>query len=253
MAAAAARADLYEALAGEAFDGDRAKAKVAMLGTIYGQTSGEAAHLLASLRQRFPRAVGFVEAAARAGEDGRLVRSVLGRTCPPPSPRWRAVLTGAASAGRQGEHDQPGTSEEADEPGDGRRAGQAARERGRFTRNFVIQASAADWALVLLAIVRARLAALPAAFPPPDALSPPPMVSPGDALPPAGAPAARAAPALVFFQHDELVVHAPREAAEVIVEAIVESGREASRVVFGDTAVQFPLGIAVVECYADAK
>ena len=39
-------------------------------------------------------------------------------------------------------------------------AGRAARARGRFTRNFVVQASAADWALVLLAGLRSRLSEL---------------------------------------------------------------------------------------------
>ncbi len=143
FAAAAAGGDLYEGLAG-AFGGDRAKAKVAMLSAMYGGAGGEAGQLLAVLRQRFPAAAGYVEAAARAGEEGRVVRSVLGRTCPPPSASWRAI------------------TEEAGDP-DGQRdpgAGAAARARGRFTRNFVVQASAADWALVLLAALRASLAGL---------------------------------------------------------------------------------------------
>ncbi|HEV8650200.1 MAG TPA: hypothetical protein VG276_12510, partial [Actinomycetes bacterium] len=63
----------------------------------------------------------------------------------------------------------------------------AARDRGRFTRNFVVQASAADWALVWLAAVRRRLAD-PAAT----------DLTPAD-------PTGR--PQLVFFQHDEVVVH----------------------------------------------
>jgi DNA polymerase-1 len=196
MAAAAARGDLYEALAVEAFDGDRARAKTALLGTIYGQTAGEAAQLLAQLRRRFPVAVRYVEAAARAGEEGRLVRSALGRTCPPPPTNWPRTA------------DDPG---EGDEPG--RRAA-----RGRFTRNFVVQASAADWALALLAVLRARLAEL------------------GEA---------GGRPALVFFQHDEVIVHTPRLLAADVTEAI--------GMVFGDTPVRFPMGIATVDCYADAK
>ena len=39
-------------------------------------------------------------------------------------------------------------------------AGRSLRARGRFTRNFVVQASAADWAIVLLAGLRRRLAAI---------------------------------------------------------------------------------------------
>jgi DNA polymerase-1 len=220
MAAAAAGGDLYQALADEAFGGDRARAKVAMLGTIYGQTAGEAAQLLVQLRQRFPAAVRYVEAAATAGEEGRLVRSVLGRTCPPPSAAWRELLGGGPA-----DTDGGGAAPDTDgaPTGDGRRA---ARDRGRFTRNFVVQASAADWALALLAVLRARLAEL-------------------------GSPGAR--PALVFFQHDEVIVHTPEPLAAAVAEAVTSAGREATRVVFGPTPVQFPLGTAVVSCYADAK
>src|SRR6202050_1304158 len=89
FAAAAATGDLYAELAG-AFGGDRAKAKVALLSAMYGGAGGEAGQLLAVLRQRFPAASGYVEAAARAGEEGRVVRSVLGRTCPPPPAAWGA-------------------------------------------------------------------------------------------------------------------------------------------------------------------
>ncbi|MDQ1652090.1 MAG: polymerase [Cryptosporangiaceae bacterium] len=220
MAAAAAGGDLYQALADEAFGGDRARAKVAMLGTIYGQTAGEAAQLLVQLRQRFPAAVRYVEAAATAGEEGRLVRSVLGRTCPPPSAAWRELLSGGPA-----DVDGGGAVPDPDgaPTGDGRRA---ARDRGRFTRNFVVQASAADWALALLAVLRARLAELG---------------SPGDR------------PALVFFQHDEVIVHTPEPLAAAVADAVTSAGREATRMVFGPTPVQFPLGTAVVACYADAK
>ena len=139
---------------------------------MYGGSGGEAGQLLAVLRRRFPQASGFVETAARAGEEGRVVRSVLGRTCPPPSAAWRAMTAEAADP--EAERD----------PG----AGRAARARGRFTRNFVVQASAADWALVLLASLRRRLAALAAGR---------------------GRAGAGPAPHLVFFQHDEVIVHCP--------------------------------------------
>ena len=51
---------------------------------------------------------------------------------------------------------EPGAGVGAD-PEAGARGRRVARDRGRFTRNFVVQASAADWALVLLAAVRRRL------------------------------------------------------------------------------------------------
>jgi DNA polymerase-1 len=101
------------------------------------------------------------------------------------------------------------------------RARRAARDRGRFTRNFVVQASAADWALVLLAALRRRLA--------------------------------RSGSQLVFFQHDEVVVHCPRGDAERVTAAVGDAAEESRRLVFGDTSVRFPLAVAVVDCYADAK
>ncbi len=147
FAEAAGTGDLYQALAG-AFGGDRAKAKVALLSAMYGGAGGEASQLLAVLRRRFPLADQYVEAAARAGEEGRVVRSRLGRCCPPPSAEWRG-LTAAP--------DDPDAADQ--------RARRSLRARGRFTRNFVVQASAADWALVLLAALRRRLAALDDAGP----------------------------------------------------------------------------------------
>jgi DNA polymerase I-like protein with 3'-5' exonuclease and polymerase domains len=201
FAAAAGENDLYTALAG-VFGGARDKAKIALLSAMYGGTSGEAPQLLAVMRRRFPDAYEYVEAAARTGEAGRLVRSRLGRTCPPPSGAWRDLAV------------QDG-------------GGAAVRSRGRFTRNFVVQASAADWATVLLAALRRRLAALDA---PPEET-----------------------PRLVFFQHDEVIVHAPEGHAATVVAAVKDSAAEARRLVFGDTPVRFPMEAVAVACYADAK
>jgi DNA polymerase-1 len=193
--------DLYAGLAEEVFEGDRGHAKIAMLSAMYGGTSGGAGPLLAKLRKRFPQAVDYVEAAARAGEEGQVVRSRLGRTSPPPSEKWRALMG----------------SPDADE----RSSRQAARDWGRFTRNFVVQASAADWALTLLATLRQRLS--------------------------------RTNAQLVFFQHDEVMVHCPEETSEYAADAMRSAAAEASRLVFGDTPVHFPLEAAVVDCYADSK
>jgi DNA polymerase-1 len=206
LARAAAGGDLYAALAADAFGGDRARAKTALLAAMYG---GDVGQLMTVLRRQFPAAVGYVEAAARTGEAGGLVRSRLGRTCPPPSAGWLAATGGAAGP-------EP-------DPEAGARARRIARDRGRFTRNFVVQASAADWALVLLAAVRRRLTAGPAG------------------------------PHLVFFQHDEVMVHCPKADAERVAEVVADAAEEGRRLVFGDTAVRFPLAVAVVDCYADAK
>ncbi|MFE2751221.1 bifunctional 3'-5' exonuclease/DNA polymerase [Actinosynnema sp. NPDC059335] len=198
--------DLYTSLAAEAFDGDRAKAKTAMLSAMYGGTGGNAGPAMAVLRRRFPEAVGYVEAAALAGEQGRVVRSRLGRTSPPPSEAWHAA-TGDTDDGEDAL----------------RRSRRAARDWGRFTRNFVVQASAADWTAALLGALRRRLHR-----------------------------SARGAH-LVFFQHDEVLVHCPEELAGVVCAEVTAAGEEASRLVFGATPVRFPLKAVPVDSYADAK
>ncbi|WP_043909917.1 bifunctional 3'-5' exonuclease/DNA polymerase [Kitasatospora griseola] len=205
LARTAAGGDLYAALAASAFQGDREKAKLGLLGAMYGQTGGGIGPLLNTLRRRYPAAMGYVEAAARTGEDGGVVSSRLGRVCPPPSADWLDLT-------------------EAPEPGEA--AGRSARARGRFTRNFVIQGSGADWALALLAALRRRLSALRSG---PDR------------------------PHLVFFQHDEVVVHTPADLADAVSAEVTAAAEEAAALVFGDTPVRFPLSTAVVDCYGDAK
>ncbi|MFF7180217.1 bifunctional 3'-5' exonuclease/DNA polymerase [Streptomyces sp. NPDC008121] len=205
--------DLYTRLSDRAFSGDRNHAKLALLGAIYGQTSGDGLKNLAALRRRFPRAVAYVDEAAKAGEEGRLVRTWLGRTSP------RAVGAGdAEEAGLPQEGgDAPGAQGEFT-PG---YASGNARARGRFTRNFVVQGSAADWALLVLASLRRATAGMRAE--------------------------------LVFFQHDEVIVHCPAEETEAVTEAIRAAGDEAGRIVFGETPVRFPFTTATVERYSDAK
>jgi DNA polymerase-1 len=209
LAAAGGAGDLYAALAQDAFGGDRARAKVALLGAMYGQTGGAAIPALAVLRRSYPTAFEYVEAAARTGEAGGLVRSWLGRTCPPASVSLRDPEGEGADFEVGAETDPYGP-----------RARAAARARGRFTRNFVIQATAAEWALTLLATLRGALAD----------------------------PAAE----LVFFQHDEVVVHCPEPQAETVSELVAEAGRRAGRLLFGEGPVRFPLDVSVVDCYADA-
>lgn len=210
MEVAGRREDLYTAISRQGFSGDRDMAKLAVLGAVYGQTSGDGLKNLAALRRRFPQAVAYVDDAAKAGEEGRLVRTWLGRTCPPP----------AGAADEDGEAGIPQDRDDGWTPG---YASTNTRARGRFTRNFVVQGSAADWALLLLAALRQAIAA-------------------------AGMRAE-----LVFFQHDEVIVHCPAEEAEAVAEAIRDAGDRAGRIAFGDTPVRFPFTTAIVECYADAK
>lgn len=203
FAQAAGAGDVYEAVAA-AIGGDRATAKVALLSAMYGGTGGDRGQSLALLRRRFPQASAFVESAARAGEEGRVVRSALGRSCPPPSAAWRSLTS------------ESGDPDQDRDP----RAGAAARARGRFTRNFVVQASAADWALVLVALLRSRL------------------TKPAE---------------LVFFQHDEVIVHCPTGQADEAVAAINAAAVGATRLIFGQTDVSFPMTTVIADCYADAK
>ena len=67
---------------------------------------------------------------------------------------------------------------------------------------------------------------------------------PGDA-----APGAR----LVFFQHDEVIVHCPEAVAGAVADAVGSAAAEAGQLVFGPTPVRFPVTTAVVASYADAK
>ncbi|NEB79178.1 bifunctional 3'-5' exonuclease/DNA polymerase, partial [Streptomyces sp. SID14478] len=205
--------DLYQAVSDRAFSGDRAQAKLAVLGAIYGQTSGDGLKNLALLRRRFPKAVAYVDEAARAGEEGRLVRTWLGRTCPP--------AVGSAEAEEAGlPQDEPERAGAEGEFTYGY-ASSNSRARGRFTRNFVVQGSAADWTLLVLAALRRSLTDLAAE--------------------------------LVFFQHDEVIVHCPEAEAPRVADAIREASELAGRLTFGETPVRFPFTTAVVECYADAK
>lgn len=214
MEVAGRETDLYQSVSDRAFSGDRGQAKLAVLGAVYGQTSGDGLKNLAALRRRFPRAVAYVDDAARAGEEGRLVRTWLGRTCPP------AVGSGDAGEEAGMPQDEP-AAQSADEGWMPGYASTNARARGRFARNFVVQGSAADWALLLLAALRQACAEMAAE--------------------------------LVFFQHDEVIVHCPEEETEDVVAAIREASDLAGRLTFGETPVRFPFTTAVVECYADAK
>lgn len=215
MEVAGRESDLYQSVSDRAFSGDRAQAKLAVLGAVYGQTSGDGLKNLAALRRRFPKAVAYVDDAARAGEEGRLVRTWLGRTCPP-----------AAGSGDDATEEAGIPQDDPAEPPTGTEwvpgyASTNTRARGRFARNFVVQGSAADWTLLLLAALRQTCANIAAE--------------------------------LVFFQHDEVIVHCPEEEAETVVAAIRDAAELAGRLTFGQTPVRFPFTTAVVECYADAK
>src|SRR5690606_11984911 len=178
-------------------------------GALYGATTGRSGELVPRLLRAFPKATAVVEGAAMRGEVGNSVRTWLGRTSPPPPDAWRAV--------QDRQHSEAAT-------GEGRRpARRTARDWGRFTRNFVVQGTAAEWALCWLADLRGRLRAL------------------------GGDGGAGHSPHLVFFLHDEVIVHTPAEMADDVAEAVREAAAGAGRLLFGDFPVDFPLDVAVVE------
>src|SRR4029453_3279464 len=126
--------------------------------------------------------IGLVEEAARAGERGEVVHTLLGRGSPAPSGEW------AERAGELGEPpDEGGSREDRD---------RHRRAWGRFTRNFVVQGTGAEWALCWLADLRNRLWRL------------------------GGPGPISERPHLVFFLHDEVVVHAPKHLAADVVEEV---------------------------------
>jgi DNA polymerase-1 len=215
MAEAGRGKDLYEGIVASGAVDERAHAKVAMLGAMYGATTGESGRLMPRLTRAFPRAIRLVEDAARAGERGESVTSRLGRSSPRPGGSWQAAQSAASAA----------ESTDADE----RRARSQARDWGRFTRNFVVQASAAEWALCWMAELRIRLTGLA-----PDA-------------------DLTAGPHLVYFLHDEVIVHTPAELAAAVADAVTESAAKAGRLLFGEFPVEFPVTAAVVDSYAEAK
>jgi DNA polymerase-1 len=213
MAEAARSSDLYSGMVASGAVATRGEAKVSMLGAMYGATRGESGRLMPQLTRRYPRAIGLVEETARAGERGEVVHTLLGRGSPVPG----------------------GRAERPDEPGEPPEAGESREDRdrrrrawGRFTRNFVVQGTAAEWALCWLADLRNRLWRLSAA----------------------GSLSDR--PHLVFFLHDEVVVHTPEHLADEVVEEVRRAAAEAGRLLFGTFPIDFPLDVAVVRSWADA-
>ena len=202
MAAAASAQDLYEGLVKVGAVKTRNDAKLGMLGAMYGGVRGESGRMVERMKQFFPDAIGFVESAARTGERGEVVNTLLGRGSPLPDAPWVSA-----------------------EPND-KDAERERRAWGRFTRNFVIQGTGAEWALCWMADLRNRLWN---------------MADGG----------IKERPHLVFFLHDEVVVHTPAHLAEQVADAVRESAASAGRRLFGTFPVDFPLDVAVVDRWSD--
>ena len=84
-------------------------------------------------------------------------------------------------------------------PEDARAARSRRRDWGRFTRNFIVQGTAAEWALCWMAALRRRLLAI------------------------------EGRPHLLFFLHDEVMVHSPAAVADDVAAAVREAAAEAAR------------------------
>ncbi|WP_309620494.1 bifunctional 3'-5' exonuclease/DNA polymerase, partial [Salinibacterium sp.] len=209
MVEAGAAGDLYAGIVASGAVETRDQAKVAMLGAMYGATTGESGRLMPKLARAYPKAIEMVEAAARAGERGEVVTTRLGRSSP----------AGPAA----------GTWDESVSPAEATRARERARACGRFTRNFIVQGTAAEWALCWMASIRRRL----------NSLAADEWITDG--------------PHLVFFLHDEVVVHAPVGLADRVAAEVTDAAAEAGRLLFGELPAEFPLTIAIVDDYGQAK
>jgi len=129
LARATADEDMYQPIA-ERLEVDRATAKVAVLGAMYGQTTGHGATALRGLRANYPVAMTYLEDADRSGQVGRELRTFGGR-------RIRMDRLNV-----DGLTDQQARS---------RSAGQ-----GRYARNAMVQGAAAELFKLWAVTVRAR-------------------------------------------------------------------------------------------------
>jgi DNA polymerase-1 len=119
--------DLYAPVAAQ-LGLDRPTAKVAVLGAMYGQTTGHGAQALRRLNAAYPVAMAYLDAADRAGRAGRDLRTYGGRLI---------VLSTT-------------------EP----RSASRAAAYGRYARNAMIQGAAAELFKIWAVTVRARCASL---------------------------------------------------------------------------------------------
>jgi DNA polymerase-1 len=135
LAASTAADDLYLPVAMQ-LGVDRATAKVAVLGAMYGQTTGHGAVALRGLESAYPVAMRYLMEADLAGQVGRDVRTDGGRL----------IRTGSAGRPELGDRDS--------------RSRAAA--QGRYARNAMVQGAAAEFFKVWAVTVRSRAAALDA-------------------------------------------------------------------------------------------
>jgi DNA polymerase-1 len=127
LAAATTADDMYLPVAAE-LGVDRPTAKVAMIAAMYGQTTGHGGVAARRMRSAYPVAMGYLDAADRAAQAGRDLRTYGGRLV-------RMSAGGAESSAR-------------------------GAARGRYGRNAVVQGAAAELFKMWAVTVRARTARL---------------------------------------------------------------------------------------------
>ena len=131
LARAATENDMYLPVA-EQLGVDRATAKVAVLGAMYGQTTGHGAAALRGLELAYPVAMRYLTEADLAGQVGRDIRTYGGRL----------VRMGAGAESELSDRDN--------------RSRAAA--RGRYGRNAMVQGAAAEFFKVWAVTLRSRAA-----------------------------------------------------------------------------------------------
>jgi DNA polymerase I len=207
LARAAAGGDLYQGVVDSGAVATRSDAKLAVLGAMYGATAGSGGRMVEHLARRYPRAVEHLEAAAAAGERGEVVSTWLGRGSPRPRGSWTEQAP-----------DVPASDADLRE----------RRSWGRFTRNFVVQGSAAEWAASWVALLREELWRT------------------------GGSGRVEQRPHLVLFLHDEVLVHTPAALAEEVAGAVRGAAERAGRLLYGEFPITFPLDVHVGRSWADA-
>ncbi len=129
LARATLEDDMYAPVAAQ-LGVDRATAKVAMLGAMYGQTTGHGLQALRRLEAAYPVAMRYLDDAAHSGQAGRDLRTYGGRL----------IILGPANGTEVGTREARG----------------AAAARGRYGRNALVQGAAAELFKLWAVTVRAR-------------------------------------------------------------------------------------------------
>ena len=133
LAAATQEDDMYAPVA-ERLRVEREIAKIAVLGAMYGQTTGRGAEALRGLEREYPIAMGHLRHADEAAQGGHDLWTYGGR---------RITMSGNVT----------------DEMSDGDARSRAA-ARGRYGRNAIVQGAAAEFFKTWAVLVRARGASL---------------------------------------------------------------------------------------------